>query len=147
MDDWLLKLPKNGDANRGKEHFTNLCANCHKSRGEGHALGPELEGLNHRSVEDLASNIIDPNMAINPKYAPYKIITKSGDTYVGILSNQSANSVTVLMPLSISVNVNRDDIDQLQSMRSSLMPSGLEKSLTPAGLRDVIEYIRLSAAN
>ena len=147
VDDWLVKLPKKGNANRGKEHFTNLCANCHKSRGEGHALGPELEGLNHRSVEDLASNIIDPNMAINPKYAPYKIITKSGDTYVGILSNQSANSVTVHMPLSISVNVNRDDIDQLQSMRSSLMPSGLEKSLTPAGLRDVIEYIRLSAAN
>jgi putative membrane-bound dehydrogenase-like protein len=145
VGDWLGKLPKNGDTKRGKEYFKNLCANCHKSRGEGHALGPELEGLNHRSVEDLASNIIDPNMAINPRYAPYKIITKSGDTYVGILSNQSSNSVTISMPLSISMNVNRSDIAQLQSMRSSLMPSGLEKSLTPAGLRDVIEYIRLSA--
>ena len=147
VDDWLEKLPKDGSLQRGEEHFTNLCANCHKSRGKGHTLGPELEGLSHRSVEDLASNIIDPNMAINPKYAPYKIVTKSGDTYVGILSNQSSDSVTVSMPLSISVNVNRDDIAQLKSMRSSLMPSGLEKSLQPAGLRDVIKYIRLSATN
>jgi len=145
VDDWLAKLPEKGDANRGKEYFTNLCANCHKSRGEGHALGPELEGLNHRSVEDLASNIIDPNMAINPRYAPYNIITKSGDTYVGILSNQSSNTVTISMPLSVSMNINRDDIVELKSIRSSLMPSGLEKSLTPSGLRDVIEYIRLSA--
>ena len=146
VDDWLEKLPKNGNARRGEKHFSNLCANCHKSNGKGHALGPELEGLSHRSVEDLASNIIDPNMAINPKYAPYKIVTKSGETYVGILSNQSANSVSISMPLSISINVNRDNIAQLQSMRSSLMPSGLEKSLTPAGLRDLIEYIRLPTA-
>ena len=146
VDDLLEKLPKNGNARRGEKHFSNLCANCHKSNGKGHALGPELEGLSHRSVEDLASNIIDPNMAINPKYAPYKIVTKSGETYVGILSNQSANSVSISMPLSISINVNRDNIAQLQSMRSSLMPSGLEKSLTPAGLRDLIEYIRLPTA-
>ncbi|MBO61163.1 MAG: hypothetical protein CMO63_04215 [Verrucomicrobiales bacterium] len=146
VDDLIEKLPKNGNARRGEKHFSNLCANCHKSNGKGHALGPELEGLSHRSVEDLASNIIDPNMAINPKYAPYKIVTKSGETYVGILSNQSANSVSISMPLSISINVNRDNIAQLQSMRSSLMPSGLEKSLTPAGLRDLIEYIRLPTA-
>ena len=146
VDDWLEKLPENGNAKRGEVHFNNLCASCHKSNGKGHALGPELEGLSHRSVEDLASNIIDPNMAINPKYAPYKIVTKSGDTYVGILSNQSSNSVSISMPFSISMNVNRDNIAQLQSMRSSIMPSGLEKSLTPDGLRDLIEFIRLPAA-
>jgi putative heme-binding domain-containing protein len=146
VDDWLEKLPENGNAKRGEVHFNNLCASCHKSNGKGHTLGPELEGLSHRSVEDLASNIIDPNMAINPKYAPYKIVTKSGDTYVGILSNQSSNSVSISMPFSISMNVNRDNIAQLQSMRSSIMPAGLEKSLTPDGLRDLIEFIRLPAA-
>ena len=143
VDDWLEKLPKNGDAKRGKLFYNNLCASCHKSNGTGHPLGPELEGLNHRSVEDLASNIIDPNMAINPKYASYKIVTKSGETYVGIISNQSSNSVTISMPLSISKSVNRNDIVKLQSIRSSIMPTGLEKTLTPAKLRDLIEYIRL----
>ena len=44
------------------------------------------------------------------------------------------------------MNVNRDNIAQLQSMRSSIMPAGLEKSLTPDGLRDLIEFIRLPAA-
>ena len=31
-------------------------------------VGPDLNGLSHRSVEDLLSHIIDPNMAINPNY-------------------------------------------------------------------------------
>ena len=104
-----------------------------------------MEGLNHRSVEDLASNIIDPNMAINPKYASYSVITNSGDTFVGILSNQSANSITISMPLGVTKNINRKEIKELKSIRSSLMPMGLEKTMTPTNLRDVIEYIRQPA--
>ena len=122
-----------------------MCSNCHQSHKEGYDLGPDLEGLNHRSIEDLASNIIDPNMAINPKYASYSVITNNGDTFVGILSNQSANSITISMPLGVSKNINRKEIKELKSIRSSLMPMGLEKTMTPSNLRDVIEYIRQPA--
>ena len=142
VEKWLPKLPKQGNAKNGRETFITLCANCHRSHKEGYELGPDLKGLNHRSVEDLASNIIDPNMAINPKYASYSVITKNDETYVGVLSNQGANSITISMPLGITKTINRKDIKELKSIRSSLMPTGLEKTLTPANLRDVIEYIR-----
>ena len=142
VEKWLPLLPKNGNATKGSDTFKTLCSNCHRSHKEGYELGPALEGLNHRSVEDLASNIIDPNMAINPKYASYSVITNNDDTYVGILSNQSANSITISMPLGITKNINRKDIKELKSIRTSLMPMGLEKTMTPSNLRDVIEYIR-----
>ena len=142
VEKWLPKLPKQGNAKNGRETFMTLCANCHRSHKEGYELGPDLKGLNHRSVEDLASNIIDPNMAINPKYASYSVITNNDETYVGVLSNQGANSITISMPLGITKTINRKDIKELKSIRSSLMPTGLEKTLTPANLRDVIEYIR-----
>ena len=141
VDKWLPLLPKKGNASKGSETFKALCSNCHQSHKEGYDLGPDLEGLNHRSIEDLASNIIDPNMAINPKYASYSVITNNGDTFVGILSNQSANSITISMPLGVSKNINRKEIKELKSIRSSLMPMGLEKTMTPSNLRDVIEYI------
>ncbi|MEC9331812.1 MAG: PVC-type heme-binding CxxCH protein [Verrucomicrobiota bacterium] len=142
VDKWLPLLPKNGNASKGSDTFKILCSNCHRSHKEGYELGPDLEGLNHRSVEDLASNIIDPNMAINPKYTSYSVITNSDDTFVGILSNQSANSITISMPLGVTKNINRKDIKELKSIRTSLMPMGLEKTMTPSSLRDVIEYIR-----
>ena len=145
VDKWLPLLPKKGNASKGSETFKALCSNCHQSHKEGYDLGPDLEGLNHRSIEDLASNIIDPNMAINPKYASYSVITNNGDTFVGILSNQSANSITISMPLGVSKNINRKEIKELKSIRSSLMPMGLEKTMTPSNLRDVIEYIRQPA--
>ncbi|MEE2614074.1 MAG: PVC-type heme-binding CxxCH protein [Verrucomicrobiota bacterium] len=145
VDKWLPLLPKKGNASKGSDTFKALCSNCHRSHKEGYELGPDLEGLNHRSVEDLASNIIDPNMAINPKYASYSVITNSDDSFVGILSNQSANSITISMPLGITKNINRKDIKELKSIRTSLMPMGLEKTMTPSNLRDVIEYIRQPA--
>ena len=142
VEKWLQLLPKNGNATKGSNTFKTLCSNCHRSHKEGYELGPDLEGLNHRSVEDLASNIIDPNMAINPKYASYSVITNSDETFVGILSNQSANSITISMPLGITKNIDRKNIKELKSIRTSLMPMGLEKTMTPSKLRDVIEYIR-----
>ena len=66
VEDWLKKLPANGDVTRGRVTFEKLCAQCHLVGGIGNAVGPDLGALTHRSVEDLASNILDPNMAINP---------------------------------------------------------------------------------
>ena len=145
VEKWLPTLPKIGNAKKGRDTFKKLCSNCHRSHKEGYELGPDLEGLNHRSVEDLASNIIDPNMAINPKYAAYTVITKKDETFVGVLSNQNANSIKIRMPLGINKIINRKDIKELKSIRSSLMPIGLEKTMTPSNLRDVIEYIRQPA--
>src|SRR5690606_11945688 len=66
VDEWLARLPENGDPARGRPLFERICAQCHRAGDLGHAVGPDLTGVAHRSVEDLLSNILDPNMAMNP---------------------------------------------------------------------------------
>ena len=68
VDDWLAKLPPTGSITEGREVFAKKCATCHIAEGKGNRVGPDLQALSHRSVEDLLTHILDPNMSINPNY-------------------------------------------------------------------------------
>jgi len=142
VTDWLGKLPANGDAARGRPIFEKTCAQCHLVAGIGTAVGPDLGAQAHRSVEDLASNILDPNMAINPAYISYLVETSTGEIENGILQSESAEAVTLLQALGKKVIVPRKQIKRLESTGLSLMPEGLEAGMTPADLRDLIAFLQ-----
>jgi putative membrane-bound dehydrogenase-like protein len=142
IEDWLQKLPATGDTARGRAVFEKTCAQCHALDGIGVAVGPDLGALAHRSVEDLLSNILDPNMAINPSYIAYTVETSAGEIESGILQSESAEAVQLLQALGRKVTIPRKQIRQLHSSGLSLMPEGLEAGLTPSDLRDLIEFLQ-----
>jgi putative membrane-bound dehydrogenase-like protein len=141
VDEWLGKLPTNGDPARGQIVFAKVCSQCHLAAGSGHSVGPDLGSLAHRSVEDLLSNILDPNMAINPSYVSYSAETTSGEMETGILQSESADAVVLLQAGGRKVVLPRREIRRLQSSGLSLMPEGLEAGLTPGDLRDLIAFL------
>ncbi|MBI3415477.1 MAG: c-type cytochrome [Verrucomicrobia bacterium] len=140
--EWLPKLPATGDARAGREIFSKNCAQCHAVGSEGNHVGPELTDVSHRSVEDLASNILDPNMAINPGFISYNVETDSGEFETGILQAQSGDAVTLLQAGGKKVLIVRKKIKRLESSGLSLMPEGLEATMTPAQLRDLIAFLQ-----
>jgi putative heme-binding domain-containing protein len=142
VEDWLKRLPANGDAARGRAIFQKTCAQCHVLDGIGHQVGPDLTAVAHRGVEDLLSNILDPNMAINPSYASYTVETGSGELETGILASESADAITLLQEEGRKQVVPRGRIKQLRSSGVSLMPEGLEAGMTPADLRDLIAFLQ-----
>jgi len=93
-------------------------------------------------VEDLLSNILDPNMAINPVYASYTIETISGEIESGILASESGEAVTLLQAQGKKTVVPRRQIKRLESSGLSLMPEGLEAGMSPADLRDLIAFLQ-----
>jgi putative membrane-bound dehydrogenase-like protein len=143
VEDWLKRLPAAGDAGRGRAAFEKACAQCHALDGVGHAVGPDLAALAHRSVEDLLSNILDPNMAINPNYAGYTVETVTGEIESGILRGESSDAVELLQASSRKVVVPRKQIKRLESSGISLMPEGLEAGLTAEELRDLISFLQV----
>jgi putative membrane-bound dehydrogenase-like protein len=143
VGDWLNKLPPAGDASRGRAVFELTCAQCHLLDGVGHAVGPDLGSLAHRSVEDLLSNILDPNMAINPGYVAYSVETVSGEFETGLLQSESADAVQLLQASGRKVVIPRTQIKHLSSSGVSLMPEGVEGGLSPADLRDLIALLQL----
>ncbi len=142
VEEWLTRLPKDGDAAGGKEVFKTACAQCHKVRELGNEVGPNLTGVSHRSVEDLISNILDPNMAINPNYVSVSVETKDGELHTGILTAETPDAITLLQAQGIRTTINRDQIQRFESTGTSLMPEGLEAGLTPEQLRDLVAFLQ-----
>lgn len=146
VDEWLAKLPAGGDASRGRRVFETSCASCHRVGEVGMRVGPELAGSAHRSVEDLLSNILDPNMAMNPAFVAYQVETVDDETITGLLEAQRGDSVTLRQAGEQRVVVPRTRIRSLRSTGLSLMPEGLEAGRSPQELRDLIAFIRGEAA-
>jgi putative heme-binding domain-containing protein len=105
-------------------------------------VGPDLEALSHRSVEDLVSHVLDPNMAINPGYVSCVVELEDGRSLTGLLAVDGADAITILQPEAKQITVPRGEIADLRMLSTSLMPEGLEQLLTPAQLRSVIAFIQ-----
>lgn len=142
VDEWLGKLPADGDPHKGRAVFEKVCAQCHRAGGLGHEVGPDLTSISHRSVEDILFNILDPNMAINPKYAAVQVETADGESVTGILAGESSDSITLLQAAGIRAVLPRSAIKTLKTSSTSLMPEGLEAGFTPSDLRDLIAFLQ-----
>lgn len=142
VEEWLAKLPPTGDAAKGRVVYEQVCASCHLAGTLGHDVGPNLTGLSHRSVEDLVSNILDPNMAINPNYLGVALETKDGELLTGILMAETAEAITLLQAQGLRTSLRRDQIQRLESTGTSLMPEGLEAGMSPADLRDLVAFLQ-----
>lgn len=144
VDEWLARLPGAGEAARGRKVFEEACARCHRCGNAGRRVGPELTAMSHRSVEDLLSNVLDPNMAINPGFVAYSAETRDGESAVGLLAAESPAEVVLLQADEVRVTIPRKDLVRLESSGASLMPEGLEAGRTPQELRDLIAFLQES---
>lgn len=134
-----LKLK--GDAAKGKQIYTERCVSCHRAEGEGHALGPDIVTVKTTGREKLLVNILDPNREVPPQFLSYAIDTKDGESYTGLIGNESPNNVTLRMAFGQETTVARSNILKMNSNGQSLMPEGLEAGLTPQDLANLLEFI------
>ncbi|QDU30364.1 Cytochrome c [Anatilimnocola aggregata] len=135
-------LEQTGDATRGKEVFKKNCAACHKLQGFGHEIGPNLAAMKNRGPEAILINVLDPNREVNPQYLNYLVLTTEGRSLSGMLTAETATSVTLRKQENATDTVLRVDIEQLKSTGQSLMPVGLEKQIDRAAMTDLIEYLK-----
>ena len=142
VTDWLARLPERGNPQQGRTIFAESCAKCHVAEDLGHRVGPDLTGVAHRSVEDLLSNILDPNMAINPGFVTVLVETRDGETHQGLLESEVGDSLTLLLAEARRIVIPRNQIVRVDSSGQSLMPEGLEVGRTPQQVRDLIAFLQ-----
>jgi putative heme-binding domain-containing protein len=132
-----------GDAVRGAEQFRQLCANCHVWRDQGVAVGPNLAALTDRTPQFLLTAILDPNAAVENRYLNYQVDLTDGRSLSGIISAESASSLTLLTSGAAAETLLRSSIAGLRASNLSLMPEGLEQGRTAQDLADLIAYLKL----
>ncbi|HAL70637.1 MAG TPA: hypothetical protein DCP71_02570, partial [Verrucomicrobiales bacterium] len=127
---------------RGQKVYQRACAACHVFGSEGRAIGPDLRTVSDHPAEKILTNILDPNLDIQPGFHAYICTLGSGEQIFGLIASESAASVTFKLPDGSSRAVLRQDIGSLKSLGVSLMPEGLEAALTPQDLADLIGYLK-----
>lgn len=137
-----LTLP--GNSAKGRTVFTAQCSICHKIDDVGFHVGPDLTGLSDRSPESMLIGILDPNRAVEDKFALYTVSTKSGNAGAGLISAESSNSITLLNAGGIEQTFLRSDIESLDGGSLSLMPQGLELGLDPQSMADLLAFLSAS---
>lgn len=135
-------LSLKGDPDRGKVVFRKNCATCHKVAGVGTDVGPDISDTRVKTPEQLLLDVLDPNAAIDNNYVSYSVTTKSGKVLTGIIAAETASSITLKRAEGQTDVVLRQDVEEIASSGSSLMPEGLEKSLTMQDMADLIGFLK-----
>ena len=136
----VLAMP--AQAARGKPVYQRACAQCHTLGALGHAVGPDLTGLRNQPAEALLLHILDPNREVYATYRLYEVQTHDGDTLAGILTSETPDSVTLVLPLGLRQTLLRSHITQLRASTKSLMPENLETTMTRQELADLLAFMK-----
>ena len=134
-----------GAAPRGREIFLARCAACHQLGVEGHALGPDLNGLKCFGKEALLSVLLEPNREVRPDYVTYVVETRAGESLIGLLANENPTTITLKQPNGLQAVWPRANIQSIEAQPWSLMPQGWEAGLTPQNMADLLEYLLVTA--
>jgi putative heme-binding domain-containing protein len=132
-----------GDWEKGRELFNGkaACATCHPFRGEGFAVGPDLNNLVHRDYASVLRDVVDPNAAINPDAIGYTVRLDNDTIVTGTRVGETAELLSLAQAGGKVVKVTKTQIEEIKAMTTSFMPIGIEKTLAPAELRDLMTYL------
>jgi putative membrane-bound dehydrogenase-like protein len=142
LERYRQALTSKGDAERGREVFRQNCAACHQIASVGTSVGPDISDTRTKTAAMLLQDILNPNAAIDANYVNYLVVTKSGKEITGILAAESASSITLRRAEGQTDLILRQDIDELRSTGASLMPEGLEKTITIEQMADLIAFLK-----
>jgi putative membrane-bound dehydrogenase-like protein len=140
--DYLSAMKVTGDPSRGTQIFERECKICHKIGDRGVALGPDLTASPSGDSSSLLANVLDPNASVRPEYIQYVILDQHGRSYSGIISAETATSVTLRRAEAIEETILRSQIAEMSSTGLSLMPEGFEKTISKPEMADLIAFLR-----
>jgi putative heme-binding domain-containing protein len=133
-----------GDPRRGEAVFFSeeaRCSTCHKARGQGGEIGPDLAKLPVQDPATILRDIQDPSAVIHPDFAPYTVALKDGRVLVGVVRAEGAETLRVLDTNAQTTTVARAEVADIQPSRTSIMPVGLAGALGEARLRDLLAFL------
>jgi putative heme-binding domain-containing protein len=129
------------DPAKGLALFRQNCSPCHRFKEEGHEIGADLNTMAGKPIQTLLTAILDPNQAVEARYVNYAAVTRSDREISGVITAETATSITIRSPGGNEEVILRNDLKELTSSGLSLMPEGFEKALSPQQMADLIAYI------
>ena len=142
------KLP--GDPARGKTLFFGAagCFRCHTLSGEGGFLGPDLSSYGgNSSAGGIREAITKRDRVPGAGYRFGTITTPQGERLEGMIRNEDNFSIQLLTKDGAFHFFQKADLQKLERLDRSLMPSDYGQRLSPTELNDLVSFIMKSGSN
>jgi putative membrane-bound dehydrogenase-like protein len=138
-------LSAGGDIGRGRRIFFGekvACYHCHTIGNQGGHVGPDLTGVGAiRSGHDILEAIVFPSASFVPGFEIYNVVTKN-DTYSGVRGEDTPDGITLVTGPHAEIRIPRRQIVSIKPSSVSLMPEGLDESLTRAEFIDLLAFLQ-----
>jgi len=138
-------LAMKGDARRGVEVFSREtvgCAKCHVVNGQGVDFGPALSEIGSKLPKDaLLEAILDPSAGISFGFEAWSVETKAGEEFFGLIVSETGEDVSVKTVGGAVTKVKKADLARRQQSKLSIMPAGLQQTMTVQELADLLEFM------
>jgi putative heme-binding domain-containing protein len=139
-----------GDPGKGKALFFDSsndfnCGICHKVRGGGGEVGPDLSQIHNRPARDILKDIVLPSAALSPSRQLLRVILKTGESIQGIKMEESSSQLKIYDMDSLPPvlrTLSKDQIQAQEAQDRSAMPEKYGEMFTVKQLLDIIAFIR-----
>lgn len=130
------------DSSNGRIVFRRECAQCHRLDQEGYTVGPDLFDVRNQSKETILLHILAPDYEITPGFSAYSVATRDGRILTGLIASETDSSIVLRQQLGKEDTVLRGDIEEVSASKQSLMPQGLEKTISRQEFADLLSYLK-----
>ena len=136
---------RTGDVKRGSEVFRRDavgCVKCHQVNGEGIDFGPNLSEIGTKLGKDaLYEAILDPSAGISFGFEAWQLELKSGDEAYGLIVSDTTEEIALKAQGGIVTRYKKSDVEKREQQKLSIMPAGLQQTLSTEDLVDLVEYL------
>lgn len=141
-EDYKARLHNEGDEEQGQVVFERSCAVCHSYEGSGGNVGPDLTSIKNQPAEAILLHTVLPNYEVYPSYQTLSVETEDGRHIAGWVVSETENSITLRTAGGTDESVLRSTIQSIVNTGQSLMPDGLEQTMTEEEMNDLIAYLK-----
>jgi putative heme-binding domain-containing protein len=133
---------ENGNADRGKQLYTQHCATCHQLRGQGAVVGPQLDGAATRSVTRLLEDIVTPDRNVDRAFRTTSLLLEDGRVLAGLVTDETDQVITLVESSGKPIKIDQSVIEVRKDAGRSLMPANLGEVLNATDFEDLLNYLR-----
>jgi putative membrane-bound dehydrogenase-like protein len=142
----LVASLADADPVKGAEVFKagkGTCFVCHKISDYGGKIGPELSTIGRiRTPRDLFEAILYPSESIARDFETFQVNMK-GDhpPRLGLIEKRTQSDIELIDIAGQRHEISRAQIASIARIPASLMPMGLDQTLAPDELSDLVAYL------
>lgn len=108
---------------------------------EGNLIGPDITKSGRGTLDQLLSNVFDPNLVIGEAYQARVAQMKDGRVIIGLPVEDNKQRLVLRTATGQDETLARDAIQKSEVLKISLMPEGLEMSMNEQERVDLLTYL------